>query len=101
MKTVTQNQGILALEKALAGGNFVSITWVKKDGTETTRTVRKNVKKGLSSSPTAKPAYNPEEKGLIWVYDINGDHRVSIIKKNILFFTAAGVTYRLKALVNA
>lgn len=45
---------------------FFGVTFTKKDGSERKMTCQMGVKKYLAGGPRA---YNPDEKGLLWVWD--------------------------------
>ena len=90
MKRVTQKEAlkeILGIRNS-GSGKFIRIRWKTLSGRLTERTVRFGVKKGVKGIGMK---YNPADHGLINCYDMQG-HFISIVIKNILFYTIDGVT---------
>ena len=79
----------LAMGKILSSNNgrFFSVKFVKKDGS-----IRKRVKKGLSGGGAK---YNPVERGLLAVYDVQKGAYRSLNFDTLQEFKLGGISYKV------
>jgi hypothetical protein len=74
----------------LMGDKIFTVTFVKKDGTQRVMNARRGVKKGVKG---VGMAYNPTEKGLITVYDMQKQAFRMVNSNTIIKIVAEGTTY--------
>ncbi len=84
----------LAMGKILSSNNgrFFSVKFVKKDGSIRKMTCRKGVRKGLSGGGAK---YNPVERGLLAVYDVQKGAYRSLNFDTLQEFKLGGISYKV------
>jgi len=73
-------------------GRIFSVKFTKKDGSERKMVCRKGVKKGLTGSGAK---YNPVERGLLAVYDVQKRAYRSLNFDTLQEFKMGGVSYKI------
>lgn len=73
-------------------GRIFSVKFTKKDGSERKMVCRKGVKKGLSGFGAK---YNPVERGLLAVYDVQKRAYRSLNFDTLQEFKMGGVSYKI------
>ena len=73
-------------------GRIFSVKFTKKDGSERKMVCRKGVKKGLTGGGAK---YNPVERGLLAVYDVQKRAYRSLNFDTLQEFKMGGVSYKI------
>ena len=73
-------------------GRIFSVKFTKKDGSERKMVCRKGVKKGLTGGGAK---YNPIERGLIAVYDVQKGAYRSVNFDTLQEFKMGGISYKV------
>lgn len=92
--SVVERRHIAVMVNHLHEGHIFTVRFVKRStGEVRVMNCRKGVRKYLKGGPMA---YNPDDKGLLWVFDVQHSAYRSIAIEGILSLTMDGVTYTPK-----
>ena len=84
------NNRVIDLIRKLAKNEIFKCSFIKRDGTERSMICRLNVKKGVKGTGMS---YNPIERGLLPVFDMQKDGFRMINTQTLTSLTIGGVKY--------